>query len=298
MKRYIWPVLFFTLFISAISCTDSRAELKVMTDSYEDETVFPYYAATLTQKGSAIERGSEDGIFLYHGLKPGKAEIEISAIDEVSGDEFKAKTTLELQIGPNLAELTLEKSKTGTKDMVLHFNLEGILDATLENSDNGRVLFQNAVISDGIMNLDSLTYGNYRITIGKRVNGEYLKKSYDFTCSERTPSEMVFMEDGSVPGKGNVKLEFFDLTTSPIEGQISITREGGKLKLEMTVLKMDREIDERDLEFLWFENGIYRNTGRTIEIDKTEGVTRFDCFIKSRFIGSYGSESISISISR
>ena len=296
MKRFIWPVLFSFLMLS---CTSEVCELRITARATNGINDFTYYSCVLEQDGTILETGSRDGTFEFLDIHEGRIAITMNAYSEESQTEFIGSAEMVASGGLNELEIFLTPREPLEKDMVLHFPESSGSYATLTVEGTETVLMKDVPIRNSRMDLTALSFGRYRITVTTEENGKTRKSSYSFTCSDNTPEELIFLRDDDDERRnGNVTFDFFDISSSPIEGRISLVDMNDRLVLEIQILKTKADVNEDDLEFLWYRNGNYISTGRRLEIEKCSEVVRFDCVMKSRYLGSYGSESLNISISR
>ena len=295
MKRYIWPVLFSFLMLS---CTSEVCELRINAKATDNVNDFTYYSCVLDQDGNIQEKGSQDGTFEFPDIHEGHIAITISAYSEESGTEFTGNAELIAGNGLNEIDVYLAPGSPGEKDMILHFPESRDSYATLTSEGTGLVILKDVLITNSRIDLTALSYGRYRVTVTRMENGRKTRSTYSFTCSEDTPDELIFLKVEN-DGKENddVRLDLFDISSSPIEGKILVKDRKDMLCLEIEILRTTEDIDRKDLEFLWYRNGSYIGSGRSIEVEKSNEVVRFDCIMKSRNLGSYGSESLNISIS-
>ena len=296
MKRYIWPVLFFTLFTSLISCTEETCNLNILTRTGQGSPTFTYYGCVIESEVMRLEGGSQDGTFSFIDITPGLMEITVDAIDESEGMHYQGKSIIEARLGVNEIVIDLEKRDKESKNIILRFSEFSESIATLKIEENGRILFQGKKVSEGMFELLALPYGNYVLTLSRNLNGNIVRMDYHFTCNTNTPEELIFLGEDD-KNDGIISMDFFDLHSSPIQGKIKIHEGNESISLEIEVLKTTTGVRENEIDFMWFENGIYLCSGKKLEIDKKNGVHRYDCLLKSRFLGSYGSETISICIS-
>ena len=295
MKRYIWPVLFSFLIVLS-SCTAETCELRITTRVPDGISGFTYYSCVLTQDGHSTEAGSRDGTFRFPDSRPGRMKATVSAYSEGNSLECTGCTEFEVQMGLNEISIQLEPEDIRKKDIVLQFPDTDEKSLLTLSNELGMIIIKDVPMMKSRIDLEALSYGCYTVVIRKIHGNDEEKCTYSFRCSERTPEEIVFLE--SEKDDGSVLFDFFDITSSPIEGKIRVKENADTISLELVIQKRIPEMMEKDLEFQWYRNGVYAGSGEKLEIVKTDETIRYDCIMKSRYLGSYGSESICISISR
>ena len=297
MKRIIYPVLFVSILL-LISCTETSTSLKVAARPPEGVGDFTYYSCTIKQEGNTWESGNSNGIFHFDDVLPTETTINVSAYSGSEENEFIGSTTTRLDQGENNLELILYPRSPRSKDMVLHFPGSENSYLTITREGSHETIMKDALLENSRIDISALSYGKYRITVSTDVDGFPVRNVYTFTCSSETPEELVFFREETKPEDGELRIMIFDISSSPIEGRIQVRNQEDCITLELEVLKTTGDVREKDLEYFWYLNGEYLGYGKTVALSKENRTVRIDCVIKSRYLGSYGSESMSISISR